>query len=95
MAPFCKVGFADFWLAEQLTSLAPVLVDLYVFVRFYFLDTGSWTEDACKWPAEISALTSFILNRRHLSVESWIPYGKEGRGDGTVRQWRVQGACLL
>jgi hypothetical protein len=48
MAPFFKVGFADFWLAEQLTSLAPLLSDIYVFVRFYFFATEDWTNDVGK-----------------------------------------------
>ncbi|GFS97138.1 xenotropic and polytropic retrovirus receptor 1 homolog [Trichonephila clavipes] len=34
-APFFHVGFADFWLADQLNSLVPVLVDFQYFVCFY------------------------------------------------------------
>ncbi|KAG8192346.1 hypothetical protein JTE90_002166 [Oedothorax gibbosus] len=34
-APLFHVGFADFWLADQLNSLVPVLVDFQYFVCFY------------------------------------------------------------
>ncbi|KAF8788492.1 Xenotropic and polytropic retrovirus receptor like protein [Argiope bruennichi] len=34
-APFFHVGFADFWLADQLNSLVPVLVDFQYFICFY------------------------------------------------------------
>ncbi|CAI9716999.1 xenotropic and polytropic retrovirus receptor 1-like isoform X1 [Octopus vulgaris] len=34
-APFHHVGFADFWLADQLNSLAPVMLDFYYFICFY------------------------------------------------------------
>ncbi|XP_024084092.1 xenotropic and polytropic retrovirus receptor 1 homolog isoform X2 [Cimex lectularius] len=34
-SPFFYVGFADFWLADQLTSLVPALVDLGFFACFY------------------------------------------------------------
>ncbi|XP_035220946.1 LOW QUALITY PROTEIN: xenotropic and polytropic retrovirus receptor 1-like [Stegodyphus dumicola] len=37
-APFFHVGFADFWLADQLNSLVPVLVDFQYFVCFYATD---------------------------------------------------------
>ena len=35
MAPFFYVGFADFWVADQLNSLAPALDDLYYMICFY------------------------------------------------------------
>ncbi|XP_073976899.1 solute carrier family 53 member 1-like isoform X1 [Rhodnius prolixus] len=34
-SPFFYVGFADFWLADQLTSLVPAMVDLVFFVCYY------------------------------------------------------------
>ncbi|KAG8436800.1 hypothetical protein GDO86_007763 [Hymenochirus boettgeri] len=34
-APFHKVGFADFWLADQLNSLAIILMDLEFMICFY------------------------------------------------------------
>lgn len=42
-APFFSVGFADFWLADQLNSLSTVLVDFHFLVCFY-LTTPSWLE---------------------------------------------------
>lgn len=35
-APFFHVQFADFWIADQLTSLVQCIVDNYHLVRFYF-----------------------------------------------------------
>lgn len=43
-APFFHVGFADFWLADQLNSLVPVLVDFEYFICFY-VTTLDWTEN--------------------------------------------------
>lgn len=37
-APFHHVGFADFWLADQLNSLAPVMLDFEYFICFYAFD---------------------------------------------------------
>ncbi|XP_014671262.1 PREDICTED: xenotropic and polytropic retrovirus receptor 1 homolog, partial [Priapulus caudatus] len=34
-APFHHVGFADFWLADQLNSLTAVIIDMQYFVCFY------------------------------------------------------------
>lgn len=35
-APFFHVGFADFWLADQLNSLVTALMDLQYLICFYF-----------------------------------------------------------
>lgn len=40
-APFFHVGFADFWLADQLNSLVTVLLDLHFLVCFY-ISNGDW-----------------------------------------------------
>lgn len=42
-APFFYVGFADFWLADQLNSLVPVLTDFQYFFCFY-INRVEWTE---------------------------------------------------
>ncbi|KAK6617882.1 hypothetical protein RUM43_014111 [Polyplax serrata] len=39
LAPFFYVHFADFWFADQLTSLAPVFLDFQYFVCFYVSST--------------------------------------------------------
>ncbi|XP_016917659.1 solute carrier family 53 member 1 isoform X2 [Apis cerana] len=41
-APFFYVGFADFWLADQLNSLHTVFLDFQYFVCFY-VQNSSWT----------------------------------------------------
>ncbi len=40
-APFFHVGFADFWLADQLNSLATALLDFQFLTCFYFTN-GDW-----------------------------------------------------
>ncbi|KAL1130889.1 hypothetical protein AAG570_012130 [Ranatra chinensis] len=40
-APFYHVGFADFWLADQLNSLATVLLDFH-FLIFFYITNGDW-----------------------------------------------------
>lgn len=40
-APFFYVGFADFWLADQLNSLHTVFLDFQYFLCFYIQNT-SW-----------------------------------------------------
>ncbi|KAM9322908.1 xenotropic and polytropic retrovirus receptor 1 homolog isoform 1-T1 [Pholidichthys leucotaenia] len=43
-APFHHVGFADFWLADQLNSLVVVLMDLEYMICFYSFEL-EWTND--------------------------------------------------
>lgn len=42
-APFHKVGFADFWLADQLNSLSVILMDLEYMICFYSFEL-KWDE---------------------------------------------------
>lgn len=42
-APFFHVGFADFWLADQLNSLVNGLLDVHFLFCFYFTN-GNWLE---------------------------------------------------
>lgn len=42
-APFYHVGFADFWLADQLNSLVGALLDFQFLICFYFTN-GNWLE---------------------------------------------------
>ncbi|XP_076829805.1 xenotropic and polytropic retrovirus receptor 1 homolog isoform X2 [Brachyhypopomus gauderio] len=43
-APFHKVEFADFWLADQLNSLVVLLLDLEYLICFYSLEMDSWSK---------------------------------------------------
>ncbi|XP_026525020.1 xenotropic and polytropic retrovirus receptor 1 [Notechis scutatus] len=45
-APFHKVGFADFWLADQLNSLAVILMDLEYMICFYSFELQWKAKDA-------------------------------------------------
>lgn len=41
-APFYRVGFADFWMGDQLTSLELIFFDIEYFFCFYIYDVGWW-----------------------------------------------------
>ncbi|CAF1137228.1 unnamed protein product [Rotaria sordida] len=41
-APFYRVGFADFWLADQLTSLGLIFYDIQYFFCFYIYSVSWW-----------------------------------------------------
>ncbi len=47
MAPFCRVNFADFWIADQMNSLAIVFLDLEFFICYmvYGLHVGKYLKD--------------------------------------------------
>ncbi|CAF1290371.1 unnamed protein product [Rotaria sp. Silwood1] len=53
-APFCRVGFVDFWLGDQLTSLEFIFFDIEYFFCFYIYDVG-W------WPVNSSSSTRGLL----------------------------------
>ncbi|ODN00179.1 Xenotropic and polytropic retrovirus receptor 1 [Orchesella cincta] len=45
-APFFHVGFADFWLADQLNSLGNVLLDFQYLICFYATSEGDFEKEA-------------------------------------------------
>ncbi|XP_038063830.1 xenotropic and polytropic retrovirus receptor 1 homolog [Patiria miniata] len=46
VAPFHAVGFADFWLADQLNSLTTVLLDMEFLICYYICEVG-WVQNQC------------------------------------------------
>lgn len=42
-APLFYVGFADFWLADQLNSMATALLD-FQFLGCFYIINGNWLE---------------------------------------------------
>ena len=51
-APFHRVEFADFWLADQLNSLVVVLMDLEYMVCFYSFELNWHLPDGLVRPGE-------------------------------------------
>uniref|UniRef100_A0A8W7P8C4 SPX domain-containing protein n=1 Tax=Anopheles coluzzii TaxID=1518534 RepID=A0A8W7P8C4_ANOCL len=47
-APFFHVGFADFWLADQLNSLVTALLD-FQFLTCFYVTNGNWLEAGTKY----------------------------------------------
>uniref|UniRef100_A0A8C6R8M1 Solute carrier family 53 member 1 n=1 Tax=Nannospalax galili TaxID=1026970 RepID=A0A8C6R8M1_NANGA len=56
-APFHKVGFADFWLADQLNSLSVILMDLEYMICFYSFEL--------KWEENRGLLPNNLGERKH------------------------------
>lgn len=46
-APFFHVGFADFWLADQLNSLVTALMD-FQFLTCFYVTNGNWLDAGSK-----------------------------------------------
>jgi len=55
-APFHYVGFADFWLADQLNSLTTVLLDLEYLVCFYSIEVNWLGYTGSQFPYTVSVL---------------------------------------
>lgn len=72
-APFFHVGFADFWLADQLNSLANALVDFHFLICFYFTNGGNWMEASnTSQCMEHSFITRPIVN----CIPAWIRFAQ-------------------
>uniref|UniRef100_A0A4W3GEL3 Xenotropic and polytropic retrovirus receptor 1 homolog n=1 Tax=Callorhinchus milii TaxID=7868 RepID=A0A4W3GEL3_CALMI len=78
-APFHKVGFADFWLADQLNSLGPIFLDLWSIICFYTYDVNWESEqgllnppaDALMRNSYASGVTCFIQ-----CIPPWIRFAQ-------------------
>lgn len=70
-APFFFVTFADFWLADQLNSLATALLDFEFLLCFYFTN-GNWLEarttDLC--------LNDFYLRPIVAALPAWFRFAQ-------------------
>lgn len=62
-APFHRVEFADFWLADQLNSLVIVLMDLEYLICFYSFEL--------KWTDRKGLLPMF-----NGELEHWLPLAR-------------------
>ncbi len=72
-APFHRVGFADFWLADQLNSLVVVLMDLEYMICFYSFELDWKKHDGL---ISSSGETSWLhrWNYRWLCRSCWWPH---------------------
>lgn len=65
-APFFFVTFADFWLADQLNSLAAALLD-FEFLLCFYVTNGNWLEvngeHSTLYIFDVSWLTFFLIKR--------------------------------
>ncbi|XP_055516106.1 xenotropic and polytropic retrovirus receptor 1 homolog [Leucoraja erinacea] len=57
-APFRKVGFADFWLADQLNSMGPVFLDLWYLICFYGFELNWESNEGLLSPPADKYITS-------------------------------------
>ncbi|XP_046607665.1 xenotropic and polytropic retrovirus receptor 1-like isoform X6 [Neodiprion virginianus] len=71
-APFFYVGFADFWLADQLNSLQTVFLDLQYFVCFY-TKNSSWTRVT---DAEVCILHEHSMRPFVACLPAWFRFAQ-------------------
>ncbi|KAF7265347.1 hypothetical protein GWI33_021236 [Rhynchophorus ferrugineus] len=71
-APFYHVGFADFWLADQLNSLVSGLLDVQFLVCFYFTN-GNWMEAN---DTSSCIETSFVIRPLVNCIPAWIRFAQ-------------------
>ncbi|XP_018335489.1 xenotropic and polytropic retrovirus receptor 1 [Agrilus planipennis] len=71
-APFFYVGFADFWLADQLNSLVYALLDFHFLLCFY-LTTDNWIDGG-----EVSDCRGVVFYTRPIvnCIPAWIRFAQ-------------------
>ncbi|XP_066155139.1 solute carrier family 53 member 1 [Euwallacea fornicatus] len=71
-APFFHVGFADFWLADQLNSLVNGLLDIQFLICFYFTN-GNWLEAG---DTSTCMEHNFIIRPIVNAIPAWIRFAQ-------------------
>ncbi|XP_050539757.1 xenotropic and polytropic retrovirus receptor 1-like isoform X2 [Daktulosphaira vitifoliae] len=71
-APFYYVGFADFWLADQLNSLVVVLLDAHYLVCFYLYNENWYQSSEVKFNIEEYIVTKLIVG----CIPAWIRFAQ-------------------
>lgn len=66
-APFHKVGFADFWLADQLNSLSVILMDLEYMTCFYSFEL-KWDENRGLLPKDSEGRVWLCIHTANANV---------------------------
>lgn len=68
-APFFHVGFADFWLADQLNSLVAALLDFQYLICFYVVN-GDWLNAGSMFVfiTELICLKSFYFDANCFAI---------------------------
>ncbi|XP_030062810.1 solute carrier family 53 member 1 isoform X1 [Microcaecilia unicolor] len=76
-APFHKVGFADFWLADQLNSLVVILMDLEYMICFYSFELD-WSKNKGLLPAlkghELCSSYSYGVRAVVQCIPAWLRF---------------------
>ncbi|CAF1523474.1 unnamed protein product [Rotaria sp. Silwood1] len=82
-APFYQVGFADFWLGEQLSSLELIFFDLEFFFCFYASDRSWWssnlTTSSSRQGVFCTSWTKILLQTCLLILPSWFRFAQNLR----------------
>ncbi|CAH2013372.1 unnamed protein product [Acanthoscelides obtectus] len=71
-APFFHVGFADFWLADQLNSFVTALLDFQFLVCFY-LTNGNWLEAG---DTSMCMEKNFIIRPIVNCIPAWLRFAQ-------------------
>ncbi|GAB0090413.1 xenotropic and polytropic retrovirus receptor 1 [Sergentomyia squamirostris] len=72
LAPFCYVTFADFWVADQLTSIIPAFLDLQYFFCFYTKNTNWYKITDVNSCIE----NSFVIRTLVCMLPSWFRFAQ-------------------
>ncbi|KAE9535948.1 hypothetical protein AGLY_007849 [Aphis glycines] len=80
-APFYYVGFADFWLADQLNSLVTVLLDAHYLICFYIYNNNWYQTSDVKFNVEEYFISKMIVN----CIPAWIRFAQ------CIRRYRDTG----
>jgi hypothetical protein len=77
-APFFRVGFADFWLGDQLTSLELIFFDIEYFFCFYIYDVGWWPMDSSSSTRGLfcNGWLQVLLQTALMIIPSWFRFAQ-------------------
>ncbi|ELP89577.1 xenotropic and polytropic murine leukemia virus receptor xpr1, putative [Entamoeba invadens IP1] len=72
-APFKRVYFKDFWLADQMTSIAPAFSDIMFFVLFFFYGFVNFAYDKNGRHAEFTGVEMMKYSKYFTPIISCLP----------------------
>ncbi|OQV11683.1 Xenotropic and polytropic retrovirus receptor 1 [Hypsibius exemplaris] len=74
-APFFAVGFADFWLADQFTSLSPAFLDIEYFICFYSFEVP-WVTGGIPSRSNVCMSNSNAIRPILAVLPSWFRFAQ-------------------
>lgn len=75
-APFVKVNFADFWLADQLNSLVPILLDFEYLICYYLSLYSNHDQNVSSDSCVFSTTTDLVLRTLVACLPAWFRFAQ-------------------